>query len=194
MSGKQGKRTIILDRDGTIIVDHGYLDDPQRIAFLPGALEGLRQWHEGGHPLIIVSNQSGIGRGRLTAAQVLAINERLQQLLTAAGAPLAGIWFCPHAPEEGCECRKPKTRLVQEAAAQLGFEPAQSVVIGDKSSDIELGERLGAVTMLLSATGQTSDGIAARPDFVVASLLEAARITQRLGDPATTPRRSPLSA
>ena len=194
MSATPGKRAIILDRDGTIIVDHGYLDDPARISFLPGALEGLRLWHERGHPLIVISNPSGIGRGRLTRAQVLGINERMQQLLRTAGAPLAGIWFCPHAPEDGCECRKPGTRLVQEAAAQLGFEPAQSVVIGDKSSDIELGEHLGAITMLLSANGQTSDGIAAHPDHVVASLLEAARITEQLGDGAPAPRRNPLTA
>lgn len=193
MSGTHSKRPIILDRDGTIIVDHGYLDDPQRISFLPGSLEGMRQWHARGHLLILISNQSGIGRARLTRAQVLSVNERLQQLLSTAGAPLDGIWFCPHAPEDGCACRKPGTQLVQEAAAQLGFNPAHAVVIGDKSSDIELGEHLGAITMLLSGNGHTSDGIVARPDYIVASLLEAARITEQLGE-ASAPRRNPLRA
>jgi D-glycero-D-manno-heptose 1,7-bisphosphate phosphatase len=194
VSGAAGKRAILLDRDGTIIVDHGYLDDPSKIEFLPGALEGLREWHALGHPLIVVSNQSGIGRGVLTTQQVLQINARLQQLLRAAGAPLDGIYFCPHSPTDGCECRKPRSRLVEEAAAALTFEPGEAVVVGDKSSDIELGHRLGAVTMLVSADGRASDGIPARPDFVVADLLEAARITAQLGEGAPAPGRRVLPA
>lgn len=194
MSGAARKRAIILDRDGTIIVDHGYLDDPGRVEFLPGALEGLRQWHAQGHPLIMVSNQSGIGRGVLTTGRVLEINARLQELLRAAGAPLDGIYFCPHGPTDGCDCRKPGSRLVEEAAAELGFEPRAAVVIGDKSSDIELGRRLGAVTMLVSADGRASDGIHTEPDYVVASLLEAARITTQLGDGVPAPRRRVLPA
>ena len=194
MSGAARRRAIILDRDGTIIVDHGYLDDPGKVEFLPGALEGLREWHALGHPLIVVSNQSGIGRGVLTIARVLEINARMQQLLRAAGAPLDGIYFCPHSPTDGCDCRKPGSRLVEEAAAELSFEPADAVVIGDKSSDIELGRRLGAVTVLVSADGRASDGIPAEPDYVVASLLEAARITAQLGDGAPAPRRPVLPA
>ena len=194
MSGAARRRAIILDRDGTIIVDHGYLDDPGKVEFLPGALEGLREWHALGHPLIVVSNQSGIGRGVLTIARVLEINARMQQLLHAAGAPLDGIYFCPHSPTDGCDCRKPGSRLVEEAAAELSFEPADAVVIGDKSSDIELGRRLGAVTVLVSADGRASDGIPAEPDYVVASLLEAARITAQLGDGAAAPRRPVLPA
>jgi D-glycero-D-manno-heptose 1,7-bisphosphate phosphatase len=187
-------RAIILDRDGTIIVDHGYLDDPARIEFLPGALEGLRQWHELGHPLLVVSNQSGIGRGVLSTDRVLQINARMQELLRAAGAPLDGIYFCPHSPSDGCDCRKPHTRLVEEAAATLGFEPRDAVVIGDKSSDIGLGRRLGAITMLVSADGRASDGIQTEPDFVVATLLEAARITAQLGDAAPARRHHVLPA
>jgi D-glycero-D-manno-heptose 1,7-bisphosphate phosphatase len=194
VSGAARRRAIILDRDGTIIVDHGYLDDPGKVEFLPGALEGLREWHALGHPLIVVSNQSGIGRGVLTIARVLEINARMQQLLRAAGAPLDGIYFCPHSPTDGCDCRKPGSRLVEEAAAELSFEPADAVVIGDKSSDIELGRRLGAVTVLVSADGRASDGIPAEPDYVVASLLEAARITAQLGDGAAAPRRPVLPA
>jgi D-glycero-D-manno-heptose 1,7-bisphosphate phosphatase len=188
------RRAIILDRDGTIIVDHGYLDDPRRIEFLPGALEGLRQWHALGHPLVVVSNQSGIGRGVLTRDRVLEINARMQELLRAAGAPLDAIYFCPHGPCEGCDCRKPGTRLVTEAAVELGFDPGHAVVIGDKSSDIELGQRLGALTMLVSADGRTSDGIPATPDYVVAGLREAARITTELGDRAPAPGRRVLPA
>ena len=193
MSGARG-RPIILDRDGTIIVDHGYLDDPDKIEFLPGALEGLRRWRALGHPLVVVSNQSGIGRGVLTTERVLEINARLQELLRDAGAPLDGVYFCPHGPADGCDCRKPRSRLVEEAAAGLGFDPKDAVVIGDKSSDIELGRRLGALTMLVSADGRASDGIPTAPDYVVAGLLEAARLTAELGDGARSRARPVLPA
>ena len=186
------RRAIILDRDGTLIVDHGYLDDPDRIEFLPGALEGLRQWRSLGHPLVVVSNQSGIGRGVLSTARVLEINARMQDLLRAAGAPLDAIYFCPHGPNDGCDCRKPGSRLVAEAAEALAFDPRDAVVIGDKSSDIELGRRLGALTMLVSADGRASDGLPTQPDYVVASLLEAARITAQLGTGARAPGRRML--
>jgi D-glycero-D-manno-heptose 1,7-bisphosphate phosphatase len=189
VSAPEPPRAIILDRDGTIIVDHGYLDDPGKIEFLPGALEGLRRWHILGHPLIVVSNQSGIGRGVLTRELVLEINARMQALLREAGAPLDAIYFCPHGPGEGCACRKPGTLLVEEAAAQLGFEPRDAVVIGDKSSDIELGQRLNALTMLVSADGRASDGIPATPDYVVADLSEAARITSQLREKTPAPGR-----
>ncbi len=155
---------VILDRDGTIIVDHGYLDDPGKLEFLPGAAEGLRLWHERGHPLIVISNQSGIGRGRLTHARVREINAALERMVLAAGARLDGIYYCPHAPEDNCACRKPKTQLVLTAAREHGFDPAQAVVVGDKSSDVELGRRLGARALLLSANGRASDGGWVEPD------------------------------
>jgi D-glycero-D-manno-heptose 1,7-bisphosphate phosphatase len=170
-------RAVILDRDGTIIVDHGYLDDPERVQFLPHALAGLQLWQAHGHPLIIVSNQSGLGRGKLRLEQVQAVNARLLQMSAAAGVQFAGLYFCPHSPEAACACRKPNTQLVLEAAAQLGFDPEQAVVVGDKSSDIELGRRLQALTVLVSADGRAADGLWVEPHFVVRDLLEAARLT-----------------
>lgn len=175
------KRAVILDRDGTIVIDRGYLADPAQLCFLPGAAEGLRLWHERGHPLIVVSNQSGIGRGHFTLGQAQEINEHFLDMVAQAGARIDGSYFCPHRPEEDCACRKPKTQLVVEAAAALGFDPARAVVIGDKSTDIEFGRRLRALTLLVSASGRASDGAWVEPDFVVGSLLEAARLTEELG-------------
>jgi D-glycero-D-manno-heptose 1,7-bisphosphate phosphatase len=192
VSAAAPQRAIVLDRDGTIIVDHGYLDDPARIEFLPGALQALRLWHGRGHPIVIVTNQSGIGRGKLTAARAHEVNARLQQMVEAGGARLDGIFVCPHSPEDGCDCRKPQTRLVLDAAARLGFDPAQAVVIGDKSSDVELGRRLGAIAMLLSDSGRASDGGMVAPDYVVASLLDAVRVTEKLAG-ARPPQRQSLS-
>jgi D-glycero-D-manno-heptose 1,7-bisphosphate phosphatase len=171
---------VILDRDGTIVVDRGYLDDPEGLEFLPGAAEALRKLHERGHRLIVVSNQSGVGRGRLTLERMHEVNDRFARMVEDIGAKLDGIYCCIHKPEEECECRKPRTQLVLEAAAALGFDPANSVVIGDKSSDVELGQRLRATTMLVSNTGAASDGLPARPDYVIGDLLQAATIIEKL--------------
>jgi D-glycero-D-manno-heptose 1,7-bisphosphate phosphatase len=172
----EAARAVILDRDGTIVVDRDYLDDPEQLEFLPGALEGMRLLRERGHPLVVVTNQSGVGRGRFSLARLEQIHARLLDTARQAGATIDAIYYCPHRPEENCECRKPKPMLVRQAAARLGFEPSEAVVIGDKSSDIELGRNLKSMTMLVSETGRTRDGSPATADYVVRDLLEAARI------------------
>jgi D-glycero-D-manno-heptose 1,7-bisphosphate phosphatase len=169
-------RAVILDRDGTIVVDRDYLDDPEQLEFLPGALAGLRQLRELGWRLIVVTNQSGVGRGRFSLARLQEIHARLLERARLAGAGIDAIYFCPHRPEEDCECRKPKPKLVRQAAAELGFEPSAAVVIGDKSSDIELGRNLGAMTMRVSETGRSSDGQRVEADYVIRDLREAAGI------------------
>ncbi len=176
MSAPRAGRPVILDRDGTIVEDPGYLDDPQQLRYLPGAAQGLRMLHRAGHPLVVISNQSGVGRGLFSLERLQAINRRFRAMLAADGAPLAGLYFCPHRPEDGCDCRKPNTALLRQAAEALGFEPRAAIVIGDKSSDVELGKRVGATTMLVSASAAASDGKPAHPDYVVRDLIEAARI------------------
>lgn len=174
------KRAMILDRDGTIVVDHGYLDDPGLLQFLPGAAEALRQLSKRGHPIIVVTNQSGVGRGLLTLERMHAINKRFIQMVEESGATVDGLYSCPHKPEEDCECRKPKTKLVLDAATALGFEPANSVVVGDKSSDIALGRGVQAITMLVSNDGRASDGGSVDPDYVIPDLLAAVPIVEKL--------------
>jgi D-glycero-D-manno-heptose 1,7-bisphosphate phosphatase len=174
------KRAIILDRDGTIVRDHHYLDDPRLLQFLPGAAEALRQFSERGHPIIIVTNQSGVGRGRLTLERMHEINARFIRMVEEIGATIDRLYSCPHKPEDDCECRKPKTKLVLDGAAALGFEPAHSVVIGDKSSDIALGRNVEALTMLVSEDGRAADGEWVEPDYVIRDLLEAVRIVATL--------------
>ena len=180
MTAARPARPVILDRDGTIVVDCGYLDDPAGLQFLPGAATGLRMLHASGHPLVVISNQSGVGRGRFTLEALYAVNRRFSAMLAEAGVPLAGLYFCPHRPEEGCDCRKPNTALLHQAAVALGFEPRAAVVIGDKSSDIELGRRVGATTLLVAAAA-ASEGKLAHPDYTVRDLVEAARIIEQLG-------------
>jgi D-glycero-D-manno-heptose 1,7-bisphosphate phosphatase len=179
------RRVVILDRDGTIVIDRGYLDDPEQLCFLPGAAEGLRSLSRRGHRIIVVTNQSGVGRGRLTLERMHEVNERFAQMVTNVGGTLDGIYCCPHRPEDDCDCRKPKSRLVLDAARAIGFDPTNSIVIGDKSSDIELGRRIRAVTMLVSDNGRASDGDCVGPDYVIRDLLEAARIIENLEQEGT---------
>ena len=170
---------IVLDRDGTIVVDRNYLTDPDVLEFLPGAAQGLRRLHQRGHRLVIVSNQSGVGRGLLSLQRLEQINARLTQMVRQAGAELAGAYFCPHRPEEDCDCRKPKTQLLLQAARELAFDPADTIVIGDKSSDVELGRRVGALTILI-ASDRKEIAAAADADYVVTDLNAAAELIERL--------------
>lgn len=138
------RRWLLLDRDDTILDDPGYLSDPSGIKFLPGAIEGLRLFHKQDWPIVVITNQSGIGRGFFGEAEVEAVHARFSELLKAEGIEVAGIYLCPHAPDAGCCCRKPEPALAQQAASELGLELEQSVMVGDKLSDLELGRRIGA--------------------------------------------------
>jgi D-glycero-D-manno-heptose 1,7-bisphosphate phosphatase len=183
-------RTVILDRDGTIVLDRGYMSDPAQLQFLTNAAAGLALMHRSGHPLVVITNQSGIGRGLFTPAQLTAVSARFTAMVEDAGARLAGVYFCPHRPDEGCACRKPNTQLALEAAAALGFDPARAVVIGDKGSDIELGRRLGATTMLVSADAAPARDGTSAPDYRVRDLLEAAQIILAIDPPSASATRT----
>lgn len=172
---------VILDRDGTILVERDYLSSPEEVELLPNAVRGLRRMVELGYRLVLVTNQSGIGRGLFGVSQLAAVNARMEELLRDEGIQIAGIWYCPHHPDDKCACRKPGAELVEQAANTLGFEPRRSIVIGDKASDIELGKRIGATTILVR-TGygaRTEAGGTVKPDRVADDLLEAARMAAR---------------
>ncbi len=173
-SRANANKVVVLDRDGTIVVDRNYLADPDALEFEPGAAAGLRGMVDMGFRLVVVTNQSGIARGFLTLGRLEEIHERFRQMMLAIGAPLAGIYFCPHAPGDGCDCRKPNLGLMRQASEELGFDMSRSFVIGDKDSDIEFGRRAAAVTMLIRKPGEPPSSTA--PDHVVANLREAAQI------------------
>lgn len=137
------KAAVFLDRDGTIIADRGYLSDPGGVELLPGATAALRRFQAAGYLLVLVSNQSAIGRGYCSRADVDAVNKRLEEKLSAEKIRLDGVYYCPHAPNEGCACRKPEPGLLLQAAEDLGVDLGASVMIGDKASDAEAGLRAG---------------------------------------------------
>jgi D-glycero-D-manno-heptose 1,7-bisphosphate phosphatase len=143
------RRFVLLDRDGTINVERRYLSDPGQLALLPGAAPGLRALRELGLGLVVVTNQSGIARGLFDESRLNAIHDKLHELLGAVGVELDGLYVCPHGPDDGCPCRKPREGMVLAAARELGFHPQESFVIGDKPCDLELGHRIGATTLLV---------------------------------------------
>jgi D-glycero-D-manno-heptose 1,7-bisphosphate phosphatase len=132
--------------------------------------------------LIVVTNQSGIGRGFFDTKRLELIHERLSQLLEEEGVRLDGIYFCPHVPEDDCECRKPKTGMLESAGKELNFDPRTCFVVGDKASDIGLGKNAGATTLLVrTGYGAQVDGDGqADPDCAVSSLLEATQVIQQM--------------
>lgn len=140
---------VLFDRDETIVVDVPFNGDPDRVQPAPNARALLDRLRAAGLRLAVVSNQSGIGRGFITAEQVDAVNRRIDELL----GPFAGFFVCPHAPEDRCECRKPKPKLILDAARALGFEPACCVVVGDRESDVEAARNAGAIPLKVEGPG-----------------------------------------
>jgi len=176
------RRFILLDRDGTILVAHPYLSDPALAALLPGVGSALRQLRECGYGLIVITNQSAVGRGYFDHKRLDLIHRRMCALLRKEGIQLDGIYICPHRPEDNCPCRKPNPGLVEQAAKEHGFAPESSIVVGDNVCDMHLGERLGARTFLVR-TGygaQTAISGKVNPNYVVDNLWAAAQIIKRL--------------
>jgi phosphoheptose isomerase len=174
--GLARKRFVIVDRDGTIIVEKKYLSSPDQVELLPNAAAGLKRLREMGLGIVIISNQSGVGRGYFGMNDVERVNARVSELLAEAGASVDGIYICPHTPDERCCCRKPQIGLITQAAHDFGFNPADAFVIGDKACDIDLGRHCGATTFLVE-TGYGREHLAngwATSDLVVKDLAEAA--------------------
>ncbi|WP_280205863.1 HAD family hydrolase [Nocardia cyriacigeorgica] len=136
---------VLFDRDDTLISDTGYIADPDLVRPLPGAREQLRRLRRAGIRTGIVSNQSGVASGRISPAQLAAVNARVEDLL----GPFDTWQICVHGPADGCACRKPEPGLVLGAAAALGVDPSRCVVIGDIGSDVEAALAAGAAAVLV---------------------------------------------
>lgn len=167
---------VFLDRDGTIIVEKHYLRDPDGVELETGVVEGLSRLQQRGHPLIVLSNQSGIGRGLFTEGDAQRVNERIAALLGGHGIEILAWYLCPHAPEEACDCRKPLPGMPLNASRDWQLDLVGSYVIGDKACDLELADAIGG-TGILVTTGHGRDAAAwarsgSRP--VVGGLRDAA--------------------
>ncbi len=175
-------RLVLLDRDGTINVERHYLADADQVELLPQAGAGLRTMQRLGLRLAVVTNQSGVARGLITPQQVETVHLRLRELLLAEGVELAGIYTCPHGPDEGCRCRKPQPGLAEAAARELGVDLTDCVVIGDKPGDLELAWRIGGSAILVRTGygGTTAVLHPAAADFIVEDLGAAALVIDQL--------------
>ncbi len=172
---RPSKPYVLLDRDGTVIVEKNYLADPDGVELLPGAVEGLRLLLAAGYGLVLITNQSGVGRGYFTLEDLGRVNQRLEQMLAEAGIRLEGIYICPHAPEQDCECRKPKPKLAIDAAAELGFDLQQAWMIGDKSADVDLARNAGTRAVLVrTGYGRKTEAAGVVADYVAEDLSAAA--------------------
>lgn len=180
-------RAVFLDRDGTINEDCGYPGRFDDIRIYPYSTEAVRLIREAGMKAVVVTNQSGVGRGFFTEDDLLRLHGRMAEVFESAGAPLDAFYYCPHfegsaRPEydAACECRKPGTGMIRRAAEDLGLDPSVSYMVGDKVEDILLGVNAGAQPILV-LSGYGRESLAAlrerdiRPAFVADTLLEAAQ-------------------
>ena len=172
-------RFVLMDRDGTINQEVDHLDQPDQVALIPGAAAALRHLRSAGLGLVVLTNQANVGRGLLPPDRLDEINGLLESLLSDEDVRLDGLYVCPHAPEEACECRKPRPGLAIRAAAEHGFRPDDAFVVGDHAADMGLGRAIGATTILVR-TGHGEDELATgageQADHVVADLQEAAGV------------------
>ncbi len=173
------RRFVLLDRDGTINAEVDYVLDPAELHLLPGALEGMRQLRDLELGIVVVTNQSPIGRGWVSWERMDEIHDRLRGLLQEGGVELDGIEVCPHEPDARCDCRKPEPGMALRAAAKHGIVLGQAFVVGDHAVDVQMGRRVGATTILVR-TGhgeeELADGAGEWADHVVADLREAAGV------------------
>jgi D-glycero-D-manno-heptose 1,7-bisphosphate phosphatase len=177
-------KALFLDRDGVINVEKHYLHKIEEFEFTPGIIEVMRQYQQDGYALVIVTNQSGIGRGYYTEEDFWKLTEWMKQKLEEWGIVLAGVYFSPYHPEKAIgeyrresECRKPGPGMLLKAAKELELDLTASVMFGDKESDVEAGRRAGvAQTIRLMERGkETKDSMADQVIYDVRELLKRAK-------------------
>jgi heptosyltransferase-2 len=171
--------TVFLDRDGTLNYNPGYLKVAAELKLLAGVGPALARLKGAGAKLVVVTNQSGVGRGIITLKDLEAIHARLEGILEQEGAALDAIYFCPHHPDDGCRCRKPNVGMVERAASELQLNLRRSYLIGDHARDIQLAHRVGAKAILLTPALVDTQALdmlkveQAMPDAVAKSMAEA---------------------
>jgi D-glycero-D-manno-heptose 1,7-bisphosphate phosphatase len=180
------RAAVFVDRDGCLTEEVGYVNHVSRIRLLPRAADAIRRLNGAGVPAIMVTNQAGIARGYFTEALLHAAHAEMVRQLAAAGARLDGLYVCLHHPDEGeppyrmnCDCRKPRPGLLQRAARELRLDLAGSVMVGDKISDVAVGQSVGAAGVLVLTgygRGEWEHQRAqwtSKPDHVAEDLLDA---------------------
>jgi histidinol-phosphate phosphatase family protein len=177
---RRSRRAVYVDRDGTVNPDLRYLKDADRLEVFRGVAEAVRLLHQHGYLVVCVTNQSGIERGFYSVEDVERIHRRVNEILRGEAASIDAFYYCPHAPETGCRCRKPGTELFERAERDLGIVRSGSAIIGDRGLDIEAGDRLGLLTALVPSPGHEEEvdqelhARGVRPDLVAPTMRAAA--------------------
>jgi D-glycero-D-manno-heptose 1,7-bisphosphate phosphatase len=179
---KSGKTrpAVFLDRDGTLNADTGYPADFRQVHIYPDAFEAVRRLKRAGFAAVVVTHQSGVGRGYFSQQEIDELHRRFAAAFAENGAPLDGIYACPHGPDDGdCECAKPRPGLGLRAARELGLDLASSYMVGDKTVDVLFGRALGAAPVLvLTGYGRAAAadlaGLGVAPAHTAPGVLEAA--------------------
>ena len=181
-------KCIFLDRDGTIIEDVDYLSTPSGVKILPGAARGMELLKKDGYLLIIITNQSGVARGYFTEENLAAIHRKMRKLLRAQGADYDDLFYCPHHINGAvepfnveCDCRKPKTGLLQKAKDKYNIDFSQSFFVGDMEGDIKAGKTAGCRTVLIESPKNAGADLKEKADYYARNLLEAARLIVNIG-------------
>jgi len=173
---------VFLDRDGTLCEEVGYLNHISRFRMFPFAAPAVRRLNEAGHPVIVITNQSGVARGYFPEELVHRVHEQMTAELAAAGARVDGVYFCPHSGEENCDCRKPRPGMLERAAREHRLRLEGSFLVGDRYGDVEMAYAVKARSILvLTGYGRGEyewhrAGWARQPDYVAEDLSVAADI------------------
>ena len=168
-------RAVFLDRDGVVIEEVHYLSDPRKLKLIPGAARAIASLREAGFKVIIVSNQSGVGRGYLTLATLKRIHQKLARELKAKGARLDALYYCPHAPEKRCACRKPKLEMLRRARRRFSLDFKSSCFVGDTTTDLKTARDAGCKALLVRTGKAGKDGMfKIKPQRTFADIARAA--------------------
>ncbi|WP_439242859.1 D-glycero-beta-D-manno-heptose 1,7-bisphosphate 7-phosphatase [Lonepinella sp. BR2474] len=180
-------KAIFLDRDGTLNIDHGYVHQIDDFQFIEGSIEALKALKAMGYLLVVVTNQSGIARGYFSEDKFLQLTEWMDWSLADRGVDLDGIYYCPHHPEgegefrQDCDCRKPKSGMLQQAIKELKIDPRRSFMVGDKIDDLQAGLRANVAYNVLVRTGKaiTAQG-ETLADYVIDSVADLPQLIKQL--------------
>ena len=179
--GTRSRPAVFLDRDGTVSEEVGYMQSLSMYSVFPWTSRAIRRINDIGWAAVLVTNQSGVGRGLFDNGLVEQVHGLLRGEIAREGARLDGIYYCPHLPDDGCECRKPRPGMLQRASQEMKLDLGRSFVIGDRYSDIRTGVAVGARTILVLSGAGTEQheryrGDEIQPDYVVPTLDHAVEL------------------
>ncbi len=169
-------KAVFLDRDGTMAIDVVYCSRPEDFHLFPETADAIKLLRKHGFKVIVITNQSGVGRGYFTEEALRRIHEKMVGELGAKGAKLDAVYYCPHHPDDHCECRKPKPEMVLRAAREHDIDLARSFVVGNSAADIGLGKSAGCRTVLVARSLSEVEANLLKADAVATTVLEAAEM------------------